>query len=278
MARDYTSILTDDPATHIRRITLNRPEKRNAMNNTLRAEIFDALNEADRDENVRVTIIRGAGPAFCSGYDLGEDLSENQPWPTSGGEGQWARHVVEGWFHIWDLKKPVIAQVHGYCLAGGSELAAACDLLYVADTAQIGYPAIRAMAAPDMQYQPWMMGMRAAMEFMLTGDALSGPDAVACGFANRCFAEAELEDAVLAVAGRVANIPSDLQHLNKRTVHRAMDIMGIRAGIRAGTDVHALGWYQQSSRDYMKSMRESARVKDALTARDSKFGDYGEKD
>ncbi len=272
----YQTIMIDEPAEFVRRITLNRPEKRNAMNNQLRADVFDALFEADQDESVRLTIIRGAGPAFCSGYDLGEDLSKDQPWPTSGGEGQWARHVVEGWFRIWDLKKPVIAQVHGFCLAGGSELAAACDLLYVADSAQIGYPAIRSMSSPDMQYQPWMMGMRSAMEFMLTGDALSGADAVACGFANRCYADDQLEDEVLRIADRVAKIPSDLQHLNKRSVHRAMDIMGIRAGIRAGTDVHALGWYQQSSRDYMQQLREGARVKDALKARDTKFGDYGE--
>ncbi len=276
MSANYQTILIDQPDDYIRRITLNRPDKRNAMNNELRGEVFDALYAADADDNVRVTIIRGAGPAFCSGYDLAADLSEEQPWRTPGGEGQWARHVVDGWFQIWDMKKPVIAQVHGFCLAGGSELAAACDLLYVADTAQIGYPAIRSMASPDMQYQPWMMGMRASMEFMLTGDALSGEDAVACGFANRCYPEAELEDSVLKIAGRVAKIPSDLQHLNKRTVHRAMDIMGIRAGIRAGTDVHALGWHQQSSKDYMRQLREGPRVKEALKARDSKFGDYGE--
>ena len=276
MPSSYETILIDEPSEFVRRITLNRPDKRNAMNNMLRAEVFDALYAADADENVRVSIIRGAGPAFCSGYDLAADLSEDQPWRTAGGEGQWARHVVDGWFQIWDLKKPVIAQVHGFCLAGGSELAAACDLLYVADTTQIGYPAIRSMSSPDMQYQPWMMGMRAAMEFMLTGDALSGDDAVACGFANRCFKEADLETSVLKIAERVAKIPSDLQHLNKRTVHRAMDIMGIRAGIRAGTDVHALGWYQQSSKAYMRSLREGPRVKEALKQRDSKFGDYGE--
>ena len=121
MPSSYETILIDEPSEFVRRITLNRPDKRNAMNNTLRAEVFDALYAADADENVRVSIIRGAGPAFCSGYDLAADLSEDQPWRTAGGEGQWARHVVDGWFQIWDLKKPVIAQVHGFCLAGGSK-------------------------------------------------------------------------------------------------------------------------------------------------------------
>ena len=89
MSASYESILIDEPSEFVRRITLNRPDKRNAMNNMLRAEVFDALYAADADENVRVSIIRGAGPAFCSGYDLAADLSEDQPWRTAGGEGQW---------------------------------------------------------------------------------------------------------------------------------------------------------------------------------------------
>lgn len=270
------TILIDTPQPLIRRITLNRPEKRNALNNVVRAELFDALYALDADPEVRVTIIRGAGPSFCSGYDLGEDLRKDRPWRTAGGEGEWARHVIDGWFQIWDLKKPVIAQVHGHCLAGGSELASACDLVYVAEDAQIGYPPIRSMAAPDMQYQAWLLGMRAAMEAMLTGDAMSGTEAARLGFANRAWPAERLEDEVLTIAARVAKIPSDLQHINKRTVHRAMDIMGIRAAIRAGTDLHALGWHQPASREYMETMRKSARVKDALAERDRGFGDYGE--
>ena len=82
--------------------------------------------------------------------------------------------MVAGWFAIWDLAKPVIAQVHGYCLAGGTELATACDLVYVAEDAQIGYPPVRSMSPPDMQYHPWLMGLRGAMEAMLTGDSIPG--------------------------------------------------------------------------------------------------------
>ena len=88
---------------------------------------------------------------------------------------------------IWDLTKPVIAQVHGYCLAGGSELATGCDLVYVAEDAQIGYPAVRFVSPPDMQFHPWFMGMRTAMEMILTGDSITGTEAAARGFANRAF-------------------------------------------------------------------------------------------
>jgi enoyl-CoA hydratase len=267
---DEPILLTDDPAPHVRRITLNRPAKRNALSNALRGEIFRALEEGDADPDVRVMILRGAGKCFSSGYDLAG--TGPLPYPTSGGQGQWARHVVEGCFRVWDLAKPVIAQVHGWCLAGGSELAVACDLVYVAEDAQIGYPAVRTMSPPDNQYHAWLMGMRPAMEMMLTGDSMSGLEAVRLGFANRAHPEAELEAAVLAMAGRIAQVDPELAQLNKRLVHRQMEAMGLRAGLRAGTDLHALGWHTQASRAYMAQLRQG--VKEALTARDQAFGDY----
>ena len=267
---DEPILLVDDPAPHVRRLTLNRPAKRNALSNALRGDLFKALEEADRDQAVRVIVLRGAGTCFSSGYDLAGlgDL----PFHTSGAQGQWARHVVEGCFRMWDLAKPIIAQVHGWCLAGGSELAVACDLVYVAHDAQIGYPAVRTMSPPDNQYHAWIVGMRAAMEMMLTGDSMSGDEAVRLGFANRAFDGAALEGEVLAMAQRIAKVDPELAQLNKRLVHRQMEAMGLRAGLRAGTDLHALGWHTKASREYMSKMREG--VKEALTARDATFGDY----
>ena len=263
-------LLIDDPAPAVRRLTLNRPAKRNALSNALRGEIFAALEACDRDPAVRVMILRGAGTCFSSGYDLA-GLGE-LPFHTAGGQGQWARHVVEGCFRMWDLAKPVIAQVHGWCLAGGSELAFACDLVYAAEDAQIGYPAVRTMSPPDNQYHAWVFGMRAAMEMMLTGDAVSGVEAVRMGFANRAFPSERLEAETLAMAQRIAKVDPDLAQLNKRLVHRQMEAMGMRAGLRAGTDLHALGWHTPASRAYMAKMREG--VKAALDARDATFGDY----
>ena len=132
------------------RITLNRPEKRNSLIHPLRGAILSALRDADMDPDVKVSIIRGSGPSFSAGYDLsGANAGHAMPFFTAGGEGQWPRHVTEGWMSIWDLAKPVIAQVHGYCLAGGSELATCCDLVYIAEDAQMGYPATR-FGVPDM--------------------------------------------------------------------------------------------------------------------------------
>ena len=252
-------IVVDTPAEGVSRITLNRPDSRNALNNVLRGEILGQLEANDLDDGVRVSILRGAGTCFCAGY-------------TAGGDGSWARHVVEGAFRVWDLAKPVIAQVHGYCLAGGTELATSCDLVYVAEDARIGYPVVRSMSPPDNQFFPWLVGMRNAMEMMLTGDAISGVDAVRYGFANRAFPAEELEDAVLGIAARVAKVPPDIQQMNKRAVHRQMELMGMRAAIRQGTEIQALTFHTKSTRAHFKEL--AAGLTDALTSRDERFGDY----
>ena len=265
-------VLIDDPATHVRRLTLNRPTKRNALGNALRTELFAALRAADADPDVRVVVIRGAGPCFSAGYDLAQDPDEPLPWAITAADGGWARHVLQGWFEMMDLATPVIAQVHGFCLAGGTELATACDLVYVAHDAQIGYPPVRSMSSPDMAWHVWLMGMRRAMEAMLTGDSMSGDEAVEAGFANRAFDAAELDERVLEIAGRVAKVAPDLQALNKRVVHRAMEAMGMRDGMRATADINALGFHQRASREYFARFREG--VTKALDERDATFGDY----
>lgn len=265
-------VLADDPVPGVRRLTLNRPRKRNALSNGLRTRLFTLVREADADPAVRVIVIRGAGPCFSAGYDLAQDPAEPLPWPITRADGGWARHVLQGWFELMDLATPLIAQVHGYCLAGGTELATACDLVYVAHDAQIGYPPVRSMSPPDMAWHVWLTGMRRAMEAMLTGDSMSGDDAVAAGFANRAFDADELDAKVLEIAERVARVPADLQALNKRVVHRAMEAMGMRDGMRATADLNALGFHQRSSREYMAELARG--VTAALDSRDGGFGDY----
>lgn len=266
-------ILVDRPADRVARITLNRPEKRNAMSNALRTQMFAALEAADRDPGVSVVILRGAGSCFSAGYDLSSDVRDEQPWYSAGGLGNWPRHVTEGCFRIWDMAKPVIGQVHGYCLAGGPELAASCDLLYVAEDAMIGYPVVRSISPPDNQFYPWLIGMRRAMEMMLTGDTISGAEAAEYGFANRAVPLADLEPMVLDMASRVAKIPTDVQQINKRAVHRQMEAMGIRAGIRAGTELQALSAMTESAKAFYANVRNDG-LTSALSARDEKFGDY----
>jgi enoyl-CoA hydratase len=266
-------VLTDDPVPHVRRITLNRPEKRNALNHALRGGIIQALQEADQAPEVRVMIVRGAGKCFSAGYDLGGgNVGQDLPWFTPGGEGQWPRHVTQGWMSIWELSKPVIAQVHGYCLAGGSELATCCDLVYMADDAQMGYPAVR-FGVPDNPFHVWFVGMRKAMEMMVTGDSISGVEAARLGWANASLPAEELEQKVLEIARRIATVPPDMVQLNKRLVHRQMEIMGLHTGIRAGAELCALGMHQKSMHDFMAQTHEKG-LTEALQNRDQPFGDY----
>jgi enoyl-CoA hydratase len=147
--------------------------------------------------------------------------------------------------------------------------------VYVADDAQIGYPPVRLMSPPDMQYHPWLVGMRKAMELMLTGDAMTGRQAAEWGYATRSFPAGELEARTLEFAERAAKIPVELQQLNKRSIHRAMEIMGIRAAIRAGTEIQALAFTTEASRAYRADFRrDGGSVREQLNRRDATFGDY----
>jgi len=266
-------ILVDEPEPMVSRITMNRPEKRNALNHALRGDLLHALYTGDADPDVRVQIVRGAGPSFSAGYDIGggnEGL--DLPFYTPGGDGHWPRHVTTGWMSIWDLAKPVIAQVHGFCLAGGSELATGCDLVYMAEDAEMGYPAVR-FGVPDMHFHPWFLGMRKAMEMMLTGDSITGLEAVELGWANAAFPGDQLDERVLEIAARIAMVPTELLQLNKRVVHRQMDYMGMRSGIRAGTELCAIGTHTRAMADFTGAIDKGG-LTTALTDRDTKFGDY----
>ena len=273
---DYTCIKVDRPIERVNRITLNRPDKRNALSDQLRRELFTELTRVDTDDDINLTIIRGNEQCFSAGYDLSEpkEFSENYPFFTSEGLGAWPRQVSEGCFRIWDLAKPVIGQVSGHCLAGGFELAQSCDLVFVADDANIGYPPVRSLSPPDNQAIPWLMGFRNAMYLMLTGDGITGKQAAQQGFANASFAPDVLEEEVLKVAERMTKIPTDVQQICKRSVHRQMDIMGIRAGIRAGTEMQALACFTETTQGFFKKLVEGG-VASAVADRDEKFGDHG---
>ena len=228
----------DEPVKGVRRITLNRPDKRNALSNALRGDLLEALRDADGDERIHVSIVRGAGSCFSSGYDLGSDLGANQPYFTSQVGMQWARHVSEGWMSIWDLAKPVIAQVHGYAMAGGLELVGACDLAYAAADARLSHPVTR-FALPDFDWFPVGLGWRHAMELQVAGREFSGAEAAAIGLVNQAFAAAELEAKVLEIAGRMAAVAIPVLTVNKRAVHTAMESRGARSVIRTLGDLQA---------------------------------------
>ncbi len=273
----YETISIDTPAEHVHRITLARPDKRNAISALMRVELMTALQAADHDPEVRVSVIRGSGPCFSAGYDLRSgSLMDGSPIYSAPGDGQWARQATDTWFSIWDLAHPVVAQVHGYAIAGGTELASACDLVYVASDAAISYPVVRVASPPDWQYHTPLLGMRRAMELMLTGDAITGEEAARIGFANRAYPPEALEVEVLAVAKRIAGVPKDLTQINKRSVHRSFDVWGARAAMRAGTELQALAGHTATAQavrsDILNAVKRASQPQQRPKAQESDPG------
>jgi enoyl-CoA hydratase len=263
---DFETIVVDHPSEGVARITLDRADKRNAISTRMRTEILAALEAHDLDDAVRVTILRGSGACFSAGYDLGGDLMSEPPFHTAPGDGAWARQVTQNWFSFWDMAKPIIAQVHGYAIAGATELAQACDLVYVADDARISYPIVRVASPPDWQYHAPLLGMRRAMEIMLTGGEMLGPEAVTVGWANRSFPASTLDDEVLAVAETIAGTASDLMAINKRLVHRQAEILGVRSAIRAGSEFQALAGHQASVESFKADPLATMKMHNAADA------------
>jgi len=223
-------------------ITLNRPEKLNALSRALMLELDDGITKADGDPDVSVIILKGAGRAFCAGYDL--DPSESQQEDVIGNPALDRKVLTETqrhWWKIWDCSKPVIAQIHGYCLAGGTELAMMCDLVVATEDIRIGYPPLRDMGSPVTPIWPWLVGARWAKILYFTGDTIDGKTAETIGMINFAVPSEKLEQAVKLLAERLAKVPVDLLMLHKTQVNRAFEVMGIRAALASGPELDAIG-------------------------------------
>ena len=210
-------------------LTMNRPEKLNAMNLTLQREIVAAMHEAEDDPSVRVILLRGSGRAFSSGYDVApSDPSEAQHRRTDNirEDIQRLRGVGARWAEIWNLSKPVIAVVHGYCLAGGTDLAQHCDLIIAAEDATFGFPAVRAMGSPPTHMWVYNLGPQWAKYLLLTGDSIAGRTAERLGLVFKAVPAADLDREARELAGRIAKTPWELLAANKGIVNRALELMG----------------------------------------------------
>lgn len=267
-------------------ITLNRPEKLNALSNDLRGELFHAMKEAEADREVGVIVLRANGRAFSAGYDLSPSraaadgssyVHPRSKLPDTGtthpAHYDWSRHVLLANWTIWELAKPVVAQVQGYCLAGGTELATFCDFRIVAEDAQVGYPPVRAMGTMDIMWAPWHLPMTKAREFAYVGDSFSGRDMAAMGWATYAVPADELAAFTERFARRMANIDNDLLMYSKRSVNRQYEAMGIRSGLMSGTDVEAMSKHRPAAEEWRRRLREDG-LKAALEWRDGPFRDF----
>jgi enoyl-CoA hydratase len=281
---DYENILyaTKD---RVANITLNRPEKRNALSPAMRREIVAALKAAEADDDVSVILIQGAGKAFCAGYDMnsyaGGEKNPARPdgWNHSplfeSWTGQFPRSCLRDWLTIWDLLKPVVAKIHGHCLAGGSELMSMCDIAFAADDTIIGYPPTRAQSTPDIEYFPWKLPMAQAKYLQLTGNSVTGERAEQLGWIAKSFPAAELDEAVMRELRPMSQIHPAMLAANKRALNQGYEAMGFRAALEA-----AIPWYvlarsfRPGGGEFQKMAAENG-LKAALAWRDQPFKDEG---
>jgi enoyl-CoA hydratase/carnithine racemase len=259
----------------VRRLTLNRPDVLNALNTALVEHLSTALARAADDDAARVVVIRGSGRAFCAGYDLKEEaehLAQQGPLDVAAWREGLAQDVVR-MLEIFDHPKPVIAEVHGYCLGGGCDLMMMCDLAITADDAVFGEPEIRFGSGVVTMVMPWLIGARRAKELLLTGeDRLTAGEALRLGLVNRVVPRARLEEETLALAKKIAVMDPIALSLTKKSINRSMEIAGFRDALAANVDLDAIIESAETpERKEFNRIREEQGLKAALAWRDKRF-------
>ena len=270
------------------RITLNRPSKRNALSIAVQEELNRALWEADNDKAVHCVILRGAGPSFCAGYDLTPSPNTSQ----TAGADEGKRYRDGGIYNeptidddIWrlekaqrermalfDMHKPVIAQVHGYCIAGGTDIALLCDMVIAADDAVFGFPPARDLGSLPNQMWVYNCGPQWAKRLLLTGDTVTGAEAAAIGLVLKSVPADLLEAEVEGLADRLAKVDPDLLAANKRIVNLGLELMGARTLQRMAAENDARAHLAPGTATFRQVAKEQG-LKAALQGRDSDFGD-----
>ena len=247
------------------RLTLNRPSKLNALSAELIDALAAAIAAAADDDRVRVIAIAGAGRAFCAGYDL----SEAAP-PTAWAWRDVLARDVAATLAVWSCPKPVIAQVHGYALAGGLELAMACDLIVAADDAQLGEPEIRFGSAPVTLLMPFLIGQKKTRELLMTGDLIDAAEAHRIGLVNRVVTRDRLDAEVDELADRLARVAPDVMAPTKLMLNRAMDAAGFAAAVEMGLDLQSFINMSETAREFDSIVRSEG-LKAALAWRDQRY-------
>ena len=216
-------------------ITLDRPERLNAIDDNMPAEIAAAVVRAESDPEVHVIVLTGSGRAFCSGYDLkdyaeAEDapFSQDMPWDPMVDHAMMSANT-EHFMSLWRSRKPTIAKIRGYAVAGGSDIALSCDLIVMAEDARIGYPPSRVWGCPTTAMWAFRVGAQQAKRMLFTGDLIDGREAERIGLALRAVPEPDLDDTVDQLAQRIAGVPINQLTMAKLVINQTLDAMGLAA-------------------------------------------------
>ena len=232
---DTLRISADAANPRIARLLLNRPERLNAISMAMPREIRAAVDWAVANPDIHVIVVEGAGKGFCGGYDLAESAEamidhpcqqEKTPWDPMV-DYAYMKQNTEDFMSLWRCPKPTIAKVHGHAVAGGSDIALCCDLLVMADDARIGYMPTRVWGCPSTAMWTFRLGPLRAKQLMFTGDTLTGREAAEWGLANKAVPMAQLEAETMALAQRIAGVPSSHLAMHKMVVNQVMLNMGL---------------------------------------------------
>ncbi|MDG2005412.1 MAG: crotonase/enoyl-CoA hydratase family protein [Novosphingobium sp.] len=222
---EYETLLVENDAGIIR-ITLNKPDKRNAICTTMRRELVEAIETAGRDPQAGCVVIKGSGKGFCSGYDISGGQMEGGEAISLPRRALDTADMTRSWSRIWDAPITIIAQLHGYCLAGGTDLALNCDLVLTAEDTTIGFPALRMGGTPPTSMWIYNVGPQWAKRLLLTGDTFTGRLAEKIGFALESAPAEELDERVTFLARRVVAMGRDIAGINKYVINRGLELMG----------------------------------------------------
>lgn len=273
---DFDTILYEKE-NGIAKITMNRPEVRNAQNGRMIEEMDIAYTDAERDPEVNVVILTGAGSMFSSGHDMRlYPVEEGALFRATNTEGKWEYekdYFFEKTLKPWRLKKPVIAQVQGHCVAAGFMLANMCDFIIAADNAQFGDPVVRmGAAAVEVFCHPWVLPPRIAKEILLTGKLINAEQAYQYGMVNKVVALEKLEEETLSLASHIAKMPPFAVSMIKHSVNRTMDFMGFSNSINAHFDTHILAHRTEEALTLLDgNLKKSGSIKQFFNNRDESF-------
>lgn len=256
-------------------LTLNRPERMNAIDEHLPRELRAAVERAENDPEVHVIVLQGAGKGFCGGYDLVEyaeaagEMHGNQemPWDPTLDFAMMARNT-EDFMALWRARIPTIAKVHGAAVAGGSDIALCCDHVFMADDARIGYPPARVWGIPTPMMWVYRLGIENAKRMLFTGDLISGTEAAAMGLVQQAVAPDQLDAAVATFCDRISGVPRNQLMMSKLVVNQAYEAMGLSNTQRFATFFDGVARHSPEGLWFRERAQEVG-FKQAVAERDS---------
>jgi enoyl-CoA hydratase len=270
-------------ADHVRVLTLARGDEYNTINPALRDALSDALDEADRDDDIRVVLLRAEGPAFCAGYQLdwatagqaATDASGGRVWDSAADVQMIGRYAAT-WAKLHTISKPTLAAVQGWCIAGGTNMVLHADMIVCSESSKFGYPPMRVWGIPEA---PWVwiarLGLERAKRYLFTGDEISGSDAARIGLVLECVADAELDAHTRALAARMAQLPlNQLQMIKWSLNDTARNMYAPDSSRILGCLFDGVARHSQEGLDFVARSTDVG-FRQAVRERDDPFGDYG---